>query len=128
MSNPPAVKVATVGSRTLSDKKHYSTIKSHMNQIFPNPSAMISLLVSGGAIGPDQFGEQYAKEYKIPLSKKLPDWNKHGRGAGMIRNTEIVESSDVIVAFWDGVSNGTHDTLNKAKRLNKKVYCFTIVP
>lgn len=41
-------------------------------------------------------------------------WTRHGKPAGPIRNTLIVEHSDRIVAFWDGKSSGTGDTVRKA--------------
>ena len=37
----------------------------------------------------------------------------------MIRNTDIVKNSDIVVAFWDGESKGTLDSIRKAENLNK---------
>jgi hypothetical protein len=61
----------------------------------------------------------YAEEHRIPLIVFEADWNKHGKRAGFIRNTDIVMESDMIVAFWDGKSRGTADTIAKAKTLKK---------
>jgi hypothetical protein len=41
--------------------------------------------------------------------------------AGYIRNGYIVNNSDVIVAFWNGKSNGTADTITKARKAGKPV-------
>lgn len=41
--------------------------------------------------------------------------------AGFIRNTDIITEADVIVAFWDNVSKGTADSIEKGKKLNKKI-------
>ncbi len=75
----------------------------------------------GGAKGADSLGEEYAKENNIPTKIFIPDWDKYGKSAGMIRNTDIVNESELIVAFWDGISSGTLDSINKAKKNNKKV-------
>ena len=42
------------------------------------------------------------------------------------RNTLIAEHSDIIIAFWNGQSTGTKDTVDKALTLSKKVYIFEI--
>ena len=44
----------------------------------------------------------------------------------MTRNTDIVNSSDRVVAFWDKKSTGTFDTLEKAKKYKKKVSYFNV--
>jgi hypothetical protein len=39
------------------------------------------------------------------------DWERLGRKAGPIRNAQIVEGVDELVAFWDGRSRGTLNTI-----------------
>ncbi|TXF74963.1 hypothetical protein [Chryseobacterium sp.] len=51
-----------------------------------------------------------------------PDYKRNGRGAALIWNTEIIENSDVVYAFWDGRSNGTRDAINKAQNMGKVLY------
>jgi hypothetical protein len=46
------------------------------------------------------------------------DWNKYGRGTGPIRNKLIVEHSDAMIAFWDGISDGTHSSIRHAEIRN----------
>jgi hypothetical protein len=104
-------KVAVIGSRTFQD---YSLLKATLDQI---PG--IQLIVSGGAKGADSLAEQYARENGIETPIFKPDWRKHGKIAGFLRNTTIVENSDMVVAFWDGVSNGTKNSIQTAGRLNK---------
>jgi hypothetical protein len=38
-----------------------------------------------------------------------------------MRNTQIVEHSDIVVAFWDRKSRGTVDTMEKAKKAGKRL-------
>jgi hypothetical protein len=106
--------VAIIGSRTFNN---YELVKSTMNSFDIPPSK----IVSGGAIGADSLGAKYANEYNIPLLVYKPDWKKYGKSAGFLRNTDIIENSDIVVAFWDGMSNGTRDSINKATKLGKKV-------
>ena len=106
------MKIAVVGSRTFSN---YDLLRKTLDGYYPN----ISLIVSGGAKGADSLSEQYAKEEGIPTLIFKPDWKKFGRSAGMIRNKDIVENADLVVAFWDGESAGTKNSIEHAKTLKK---------
>lgn len=106
------MKVAVIGSR---DFYGYDLVKETLSTID------ITLLISGGAKGADSLGEQYANENNIETLIFKPDWKKHGPAAGPIRNTDIVNNANIIVAFWDGESKGTKDSITKAEKLNKEV-------
>ena len=70
-------------------------------------------IISGGAKGADKLGEQYAKELGFKCKIFKANWNKHGKSAGPIRNTEMSKVSDILIAFWDGKSRGTKDMISK---------------
>lgn len=106
------MKVAVIGSRSFNDYEEVKRILSSIN---------ITEIISGGAKGADTLGEQYAKDKGIPTKIFLPDWDKHGKIAGFLRNTDIIENSELVVAFWDQTSKGTKDSIDKANKLNKKV-------
>lgn len=105
------MKVAVIGSRGFNN---YELIKETLS------SLDITLVVSGGAMGADTLGERYARENGIPTKIFKPDWTK-GRGAGFLRNTDIINEADTVVAFWDGKSRGTLDSIKKAEKQGKKV-------
>jgi|ERR1035437_317077 predicted Rossmann fold nucleotide-binding protein DprA/Smf involved in DNA uptake len=107
------MKVAIIGSRSFKD---YDLLKKTLNKI-----EGISLIVSGCAVGADTLGELYAKEKGIPTLLFRPDWKKYGKAAGFIRNREIIDNSDAIVAFWDGISNGTKHSISLAEKQDKKL-------
>ena len=107
------MKVAVIGSRTFDD---YDRLKKVLNNL------TISHFISGGAIGADKLGERYADENSIPKTIHLPDWDKHGKAAGFIRNSDIINDSDMIVACWDGKSRGTRNSMGKAHKLKKDIF------
>ena len=76
-------------------------------------------IVSGGAKGIDTFAENYAKLNNIPFTIFPPEYNKYGRIATFIRNQQIVDASDMIIAFHTKDSKGTMDTIRRTKRSNK---------
>ena len=49
------------------------------------------------------------------------DWERHGRAAGPIRNEEMAEVSDALIAFWDGKSRGTKSMIEIAMRKGLQV-------
>lgn len=113
--------IAIVGGRDFSD---YTLLKESL-------LAYISIyrvpdnIVSGGAKGTDTLAAQFATEMGIPLLVFKPDYQKYGRGATLIRNTQIIENAEVVFAFWDGESKGTKDSITKAKKLQKELYIIS---
>lgn len=114
------LKCAIIGGRDFDD---YDFMKKMLDEKFDNLS-FVECIVSGGAKGADTLAEGYAKDIGRPMVVYRPDYKKFGRAAPFIRNSEIVEHSDIVYAFWDGRSNGTRDALNKAKELGKIIYIF----
>lgn len=72
-------------------------------------------IVSGTARGADKLGEKYANEVGIPVKRFPADWNTHGKAAGPIRNTEMAQYADMLIAFWDGKSKGTNHMIRTAR-------------
>lgn len=118
-------KLAVVGSRTFNDKHRlYEVLTRNKNRI--------KLVVSGGAKGADTLAVQWCTDYGIPylVFPALwhdPETGEFDRGAGFKRNILIVREADVVMAFWDGVSGGTKNTIELAGQLNKpvKIISFT---
>ncbi len=112
--------LAVVGSRTFNS---YSLLeKSIKNLLFYN---QITEIVSGGARGADQLGALFALSHKLQLKEFYPDWNKYGNSAGFKRNKLIIEYADIVIAFHDGVSRGTQNSIDLAKKLKKP--CYVII-
>ena len=106
------MKLGIVGSRGFND---YQFMVNHVDL------TGVDTIVSGGARGADSLGAQLAKERGLGLIVFPADWKTHGVKAGFLRNTQIVEASDQIIAFWDGTSRGTMDTVSKARAAGKPV-------
>lgn len=113
--------VAVIGSRGFND---YDRVVKVLDAI--NEKVSISKIVSGGAIGADSLGELYANENEIETLIFKPDWAKFGKGAGLIRNKDIVDNSDIVVAFWDGISKGTKNSIDYATKKCKKVIVINV--
>lgn len=110
-------KVAIIGSREFNniDLFNSSIIKIFEEYKINNPE-----IVSGGAKGADSFAKALAIKNNFSYKEFLPDWKTYGKSAGPKRNKQIVEYSDLIIAFWDGKSKGTLSSIEFAKKLNKQ--------
>lgn len=108
------MKLAVVGSRGFNN---YDLLKTKLDAL--HDKRPISLIISGGAQGADSLAERWAKENGIESKIFLPDWNQYGKSAGYKRNILIIEASDAVIAFWNGISKGTQHSINIAKEKPK---------
>jgi len=116
--------LAIIGSRNFNN---YTYAKKEILNIIKNNKIPITKIISGGASGADKIAEIFASNFNIPIEVIVPNWDK-GKQAGVVRNTDIINKSDYVIAFWDGKSKGTLDSINKAKKLNKKLFIIKISP
>lgn len=82
----------------------------------------ITQVVSGNAKGVDTLGEVWALANNVPVEAFPADWATHGRAAGPIRNREMADYADALIAIWDGESKGTANMIMQAR--NKKLNVF----
>lgn len=78
--------------------------------------------------GVDRAAERWAKSAKGVIDEPHPaDWNKHGRAAGNIRNTEMVRTgAHICLAFPGPKSTGTWDCLTKAGKAGIHVRIYPL--
>lgn len=91
----------------------YAALDNLLSKVKENDEIVI---VSGGANGADKLGEQYAKERGYKLQVYPADWDQYGKAAGPIRNKQMAENADALVAFWDGKSRGTKNMIDEAAK------------
>ena len=121
------MKIAVVGGRDFND---YNALCLALVEFKP------TLLISGGANGADSLAEKFSRDFGTPIKVHYANWhdytppckmgcNKYGHKynklAGMNRNTKIINDCDMVLAFWDGKSTGTKDSIDKATAKGKKV-------
>lgn len=112
----PWSSIAVVGSRTIQDAQ---AVERVLDKILELNGPFV--LVSGGADGADGIAETWARKKGLDTIVHPADWDQHGPKAGMVRNSQIINDADAVIAFWDGVSAGTLDSVRKAKTLKKRV-------
>ena len=116
------MKVIIAGSRDIA-REQVLDILDGMDNI-----ECISEVVSGGADGVDSAGEDWAENRPDPIKvvQFLPEWNKYGRAAGPIRNKQMAEYADMLIAIWNGSSRGTKNMIEQMEKLGKPVILYKI--
>lgn len=102
-----------VGSRTITE--------AELEKYIPEDATVI---LSGGAKGVDTLAEEYADRHGLKKMILLPDYELFGKGAPLIRDRQIVDNADLVVAIWDGNSPGTRYTIEYAKKQGVKVRLY----
>lgn len=109
-------RVIIAGTRTFNN---YEKLKLDCNKLLSekilNNEEII--IISGCANGADKLGEKYAKENGFKINKYPADWNL-GKQAGYLRNVEMADNADALIAFWDSKSKGTQHMIAIAKNRN----------
>jgi len=113
------VRVGIVGSRRRPDR---GSVERCITELPPG-----TVVISGGAKGPDRWAEQAARARGLAVVVHEPDLSgacTHWEAAERFyaRNQAIVNDSDRIIAFVaPDRSGGTEDTIRRAQRSGKPV-------
>lgn len=109
-------KVIIAGGREFND---YELLKRYCDHILKDQQDIE--IVCGCARGADSLGELYAREKGYPVTRFRANWDELGRSAGYIRNAEMGNYADALIAFWNNESKGTKHMIDIARSLNLKV-------
>ncbi len=109
------MKVAVIGSRGIRN--------ADLSKYIPEEA---ELIISGGAAGIDTLAEEYAFKRGIKTLIFKPNYELYGKTAPLIRNKLIVDSADLVIALWDGVSRGTQHTVSYAQRQGVPVRLYIL--
>ena len=110
------MKTAVIGSRKL--------MITNLEDYLPADTTEI---VSGGATGIDACAKHFSLAHNIPYTEYLPDYSRYGRAAPIVRNRQIVDRADRVIAFWDGTSRGTRSVIDYCRKIGKPITVYTVV-
>lgn len=112
--------VIVAGSRDFASEENYALLKRTIDG-FIAKNGKPARFISGGARGADALGERYATDHQIDIVRFIPNWDKFGKKAGMLRNRDMAKSADALIVFWDGQSKGTRNMIEIAYNLRLEV-------
>jgi hypothetical protein len=94
---------------------NYEQFQTDIHYLVSNLKEDFQFCSGGARSGADHLITRYCKEYNYNLIEHLPDYTTHGKKAPILRNSLIVQDSDMMIFWWDEISRGTKDTINKCK-------------
>lgn len=110
-------RIGIVGSR------HYEGLDRVERYVESLPAG--SRVVTGSASGVDAAATRAARRREIPVQTVPASFGEGSNPAeAEARNRRLVEACDVLVAFWDGSSQGTRVTVERALDAGKEVHVF----
>jgi len=117
------VNIAVVGSRTYNNEDY--SLNNILETLKKENLNIENIIVfSGGAKGVDTIAAKSMKEMGAKVNEIIPNWKKYRKAAGIVRNKELVGNADIVIAFWDGRSRGTKNSINLAQKYKRKLYVF----
>lgn len=86
-----------------------------------------TVIVHGAARGADRIAADLTEVLGLSPEPHAAQWGKFGRGAGIIRNQQMLDSGiDLVLAFHDDLthSKGTGDMVRRAMKASVRVKTF----
>jgi hypothetical protein len=105
------------------DFDNYNLLKKECNNILQKLNINDSIIIiSGMARGTDLLGLQFAKENNFQFECFSANWKVYGLQAGYLRNEEMANIANCLIAFWDGKSKGTKHMIDIMQKKEKLVF------
>lgn len=103
--------IGIVGSRRRNSTNDLIAVTNAFLKIYQDGDQIVS---GGCPEGGDRFAEQLAKKWEVPIKIHYARWKKHGKTAGFIRNSDIANDANVLIAcVAPDRTGGTEDTIKK---------------
>lgn len=113
------MKTIISGSRSLTD---HTAVEAAIESC---PWEITSVIV-GGARGVDRIAEGWAWRKRLPITIMRADWRTYGLNAGTIRNSEMADVAQAVLAIWDGYSAVTAHMIEIARERGLRVHVVNI--
>lgn len=103
--------IGIVGSRSRNSNRDFLAVHKAFLEIYEEGDWICS---GGCPQGGDRFAYRLHQDYVTPYLEFPAFWEKHGKVAGFLRNTDIAKASDVLLAcVSEHRVGGTEDTIKK---------------
>lgn len=125
------MRLAIIGSRVVPATAYQLLCDTIRWRFGGNDVLWVDEVISGGAAGVDTLAERWVYETnalfrpfgvveKVKLTVIRPDYEAYpGRVAPLMRNELIIKAADWVLALHDGVSRGTLNALDHARKHRK---------
>ena len=110
-------RILVCGGRDFDDRELMGSVLNPLIRGYDGPD---KTLVHGVAKGADSLAAEMWTTWGCPTEAHPADWKRYGKGAGPIRNQEMLDSGiDLVIAFPGG--RGTADMVRRARKAGIEV-------
>lgn len=106
------------GDRNWTDRRYLYTVLDELLDICQAVDEPLTI-IEGEARGADTMAREWAESRDVPVLPFPAYWNRYGRGAGPIRNQQMLNEGKphLVIAFHENFpeSTGTRDMVNRAR-------------
>jgi hypothetical protein len=89
-------------------------------------AASVTAVIHGAARGVDHSADTWARMHGIPVEQFPADWNRYGARAGPLRNQQMVDVAEAVLAIPCSKSRGTWDTVRRARERGLPVHVYLV--
>ena len=115
------MRIAIVGSRHFPDLVR---VESYVAELSGDTT-----LITGSASGVDAAVTRAARARNLPVQRLPASFEESSDPVKAAeRNQRLVAEADLLVAFWDGSSKGTRQTVDRALDAGKEVHVMVARP
>ena len=118
------MKVIIAGGRDFTNVNVMATTLNNLQDVDHVIEIEKLTLICGMARGADLTAYKLFSEVGLPVKMYPADWDQYGKSAGYIRNKQMADVADMLIAFWDGESRGTAHMIDTMKQQHKSVFVF----
>lgn len=108
---------------------NFEIVKKTFEILAPSCEVKTCTVIHGNAKGADKLAGNYAESLGYQMIVKPADWKKYGKGAGPIRNLEMIaENPDIVIIFHDNLkdSKGTKHCVTAVLEKMERTKTFII--
>src|SRR5215472_9882642 len=109
MNGPAHETVLVCGSRGWTD---FESIRNRLAAFVEHHTTVFH----GGAAGADRHVSAACVELSLDCYVFPARYDLHGKAAPHVRNDQMLDHADRVIAFWDGESRGTKSVIDKARK------------
>lgn len=117
------MRITVTGARTIGNR---DAVWGHLDMLLgaSDQFPQTDVVFSGGQRGVDRLVEDYTAANNLPFAVFKPyhlldSKAEHSTRHYFVRNKQMVDNSDWVIAFSDGVDAGTEDVINYARKRGK---------
>jgi hypothetical protein len=82
----------------------------------------ITEVITSNSRGVDRLAEIWAREKGVPFRVFPVEWSRFGGRAGIMRDQQMADHAEALIALWDGYSTGTAQMIEIAKHRGLETY------